>query len=963
MIIETAALISFGSWLGGKILDKGFDALSDTLIEIDEKNKFYEIVKTTSRELQVKYPDVLGGSIEHFFKHDEVFNELVKLLFSDSKVSLEIISKQFDLSTLPSNFLFDFINALRDNLLKNSTFSKILRSKEIYIICLGINNNLDGIKEATTLSYVEIKKIRELLESKIISDFDYDKFIEKYYKNALSNLSQVNIIGLGIDSSIKKGKRKGIDDVFVKPTFSFTTKTNERIILNRPARLYKRKKIIQYDNLLSIGNHLVVLGDPGSGKSFVVKSLICSIIKEQSELFPKNKFIPIRIELRKYLLYKKQKGGNVIDYLLYLFATEYGIDNLLRSSLEYIFRNKQIIMLFDGLDEIFNITDRIDVRNDIDNFINSYDCKFSITTSRIIGYEDASLSDEKYWELKINNFDDGQIYEYVQKWYSIEEDNQVVRDREIADFLDKKKNVNDELIANPLLLSLIVILYRNNLKLPESKLEVYQSCTSTLVDKWDVSKQLSIELDEQISVRKETILADLAYWQYTELTNNKTITFERAKSTVAKTLVQKLKIADEYSADVIAENFMDYALKRSIYFDNNFTHKTFLEYYTAFWIYTNIEKKHKKKERDELISRFIENSFWHIVLELLFNLIDKEQADDEMIDELINVQLLDVSKSISFILKVLPSLKNISAGQIENVFCKAILFLIETEVSDGDYRKEDKTRDVFKDIESFYSKEKYRELLQSAFIKVENINNAHRLYRLYFEVLTIKNVYDDPSRQYIFSSKSLEIVSKDSKLFKLYLLAFKDDELKREPVLNINEYIKRFGKDAAFEQTTSLYSGYFTFPFFSLCMRRIFFKENIPKMQQNLKVLSEIGFAFEDICYDILDNASPYVWTDVDGVELCREFEKTSDKKNKVLCLLEINNLLHSSMWKNIAFENSVIIDAALNQNNKDFLNEINTCDFFPGAESILKYYGVYTSKLQELIQGEIGEEDGDQLV
>ena len=43
MVITSTFLVAFGTWLGGKVVDKGFNKITDSLLSIDEKNKFYKI--------------------------------------------------------------------------------------------------------------------------------------------------------------------------------------------------------------------------------------------------------------------------------------------------------------------------------------------------------------------------------------------------------------------------------------------------------------------------------------------------------------------------------------------------------------------------------------------------------------------------------------------------------------------------------------------------------------------------------------------------------------------------------------------------------------------------------------------------------------------------------------------------------------------------------------------------------
>jgi predicted NACHT family NTPase len=239
---------------------------------------------------------------------------------------------------------------------------------------------------------------------------------------------------------------------------------------------------------MSLSRNIVVLGNPGSGKSFLIRSAICSIVNAETDAFANITLldhIPFRIELRKYTALKKERNLTIVSYLSLLLEQEYSISNIPSDILVKVISTKKSVFFFDGLDEIFDIKDKLSIKNDIENFVSNFDMVRSITTSRIEGYEEASFDPDKFLEIKIEKFNEDQIREYLEKWYEIEEDVSDVREKEIIDFWSKRKGLDEELLSNPLLLSLIVILYRNNLKLPESKLEIYQSCTSTLERVWD----------------------------------------------------------------------------------------------------------------------------------------------------------------------------------------------------------------------------------------------------------------------------------------------------------------------------------------------------------------------------------------------------------------------------------------------------------------------------------------------
>lgn len=679
MVLSGIAM-SVGAFLfekAGEWLVDGFrEAVTPDEIDV----KFAQALSEATRKIQVKYPDAAGGSLDFFFKDKQIMEEFLKLLFRKSKINNEIIERNFDIQTLPVNFFSEFIGLLKEELLQDRLFDTIFSNNEIYVSIAGIDANVEAIAQNTELTLAELKKIGETLRTKIADNFSYPEFYDKYRSIAINSFNEISFVGLGLTPDVRRGPKK-LQDIYVKPRFVL----REKALEDRLDELLEiEKETIAFKHIFNTTDrHIVILGDPGAGKSVLTKYIICALLEGAAEeldgdgLFGR---LPVRVELRKYLAYMKSNANrsSLTGYIAHILDKEFNVTQFSEVQLVHILETKPTLLFFDGLDEIFNEEDKYAVKKDIENFLIAYGLARGIVTSRFIGYDEVKLDPELFVELVMQEFDDNQITEYVTKWYSCEAVRENLAAKEIEAFLEMKEDIDEELISNPLLLSLVVILYRNNGRLPHSKLEIYRSCTRTLVEKWDEVKKL--EIDIKVKNKKESLFANLAFWQYEMLSkterdakNKNHITYTLVRDEVAKVILNRLKLTeDTFEAGKWADEFLEYAKNRSLYFENNFTHKTFLEYYTAFWIYQNSDLKGNFAQRNEIIARYIGNPFWHIVIELLINLIDENQPDTDIIDDIITDHTAKNHEAKLFFLEILHKLKNVNDAVVERMIRECV---------------------------------------------------------------------------------------------------------------------------------------------------------------------------------------------------------------------------------------------------------------------------------------------------
>lgn len=521
---------------------------------------------------------------------------------------------------------------------------------------------IDSSKVVDALDNI-YKKLSPELEPKL------NNFLEKYNSTASSHISSVRFIGHA--TKFNKPQNMTINNLYVEPLL-IREKVDDELT---PSNLHKEE--LTTSDLLANKNHCIILGDPGAGKSLLVKNIMLLLLKGK-------KHTPIRIELRKYVQEKNKHNLSIIDYLERLLKFEYQIENITKDVLSYLIEHTPTYFLFDGLDEIFDISQKEQTVGDIVNFCSTNLLVKSITTSRFIGFNDIEFTEGLFDKFSITPFNDDQIDQFIDNFYTTQLNNKKQREIEAIDCKSQLAGVSNDLKSNPLILSLMSMLALNNVKIPDSRLDVYQAITETLVEKRDKEeKELKFNIKNIRSMKGA--FSSLAYWQYCQNSNDKKTTNDMAIAHIANYLFQKNNCTDFDEAKESAVQFLEYAEQRSIFFDNTFTHKTFLEYYTANYICINFNNNaNKLGERDAVIGEHLGDPAWHVVFELLFSMIDNQVDDNDVITALFEPHIeSDSLSAMQFLLTQIKQLINIDDNLISNIFKKSIIQILNNESSEN----------------------------------------------------------------------------------------------------------------------------------------------------------------------------------------------------------------------------------------------------------------------------------------
>ena len=324
------------------------------------------------------------------------------------------------------------------------------------------------------------------------------------------------------------------------------------------------KKRLPFSELLEISKQhkkLILLGDPGTGKTGAMAKLTidryqnaCKQLLNKPGQTDKKVLIPILLHAREFL-----KLESVEDLLTAYFESE-----------ETKNRFEVDLLVVDGLDEIES-RNRHGVIDKLDDFSKDIGCSYILTTRKI---DLINTLPGKYEKYELLPFEFNQALRLVSK---------LISDKNVLETITEGlERIKTQILLVPLSLLLLVELVEKHKEIPASVTELYDRFFDMALGREDMEKGIKSLFDYLV---KKRFLGALAYCEFQEknrleIPRKDFDTFTESYANQYGWYSENLKsFVEEIERTGILE------LRAEV----NFKHRSFLDYFAAFYIHENRE--------------------------------------------------------------------------------------------------------------------------------------------------------------------------------------------------------------------------------------------------------------------------------------------------------------------------------------------------------------------------------------
>lgn len=268
--------------------------------------------------------------------------------------------------------------------------------------------------------------------------------------------------------------------------------------------IFKSSHGIDAIEIVDENQRILILGQPGSGKTTFLKYLSLAYLGFVPVPKPMEPLLPIYVPLRELQRIEDPSPNAQWIYKLVLnCACDFSNASHSKEWIAEKLDSGGCIILLDGIDEILSQNSKAIIQS-ISSFSKRYlnnkiivTCRTKILESGLEGFQTCEIED----------FSSDDVARFSEHWFG---DEQRKRDA----FLDEVRDSRscEDLCRTPLLLTLLCIAYDFNRNIPENRTELYESCVDALMFRWDTYRSIERPLiGKSLSpAKKKSILSRIA---------------------------------------------------------------------------------------------------------------------------------------------------------------------------------------------------------------------------------------------------------------------------------------------------------------------------------------------------------------------------------------------------------------------------------------------------------------------
>lgn len=469
-------------------------------------------------------------------------------------------------------------------------------------------------------------------------------------------------------------------DSLVK-SLSINNKKVERILNNAiEPRLSERItkddgsiKMVQRgaNTIISIPDNSIIIGEPGSGKSTLFKTLSNEIITQNS-LRNNQDFYPIILTFKEI----EQNDFNIEKAIENFFKSDWNSDLHIDSS--QIIKTESCALFIDALDELPIIESKEKALEVLKEFRKKYPNIKIISSSRPSDYLFHNCETIGFRYLEIEQLNGKQVQQFLNNYFG----DDIIKSKSLLKSL-KDSAILEKLPKTPLTIALITILFdEKEVEIPATITDLYEMFVNLLIGKTEPKD--NVELIE-IGI-KHRLLCHIAKHLHSKLIQKLT-----REELVQVLLDYSTERGQPFDVEKVVDELINHV--GLLYINSKgeiaFKHQSFQEYFTAYEIF-----HHRQSDRNLFINNF--NDLWWQNVAIFYAGMTKDAPAllEEIIEASEPKSLSDLISNTGGIGKLLQALFNTPIEQRKKGIIRglqntnnSIEHIIETESNETDFWK------------------------------------------------------------------------------------------------------------------------------------------------------------------------------------------------------------------------------------------------------------------------------------